>query len=43
LTATVTVNGCTVVMLDEPGVTATVGVVFASFTVTAEDAPVAVL
>jgi hypothetical protein len=43
LTATVTVRVCAVVMLDEPGVTVTKGVVFACVTVTAEEVPVAVL
>jgi hypothetical protein len=43
LTATVTVNGCAVVMLDELGVTVIVGVVFARVTVTAEEVPVALL
>jgi hypothetical protein len=37
LTATVTVNGCAVVMLDADGVTVTVGVVFAWVTVTADE------
>jgi hypothetical protein len=43
LTETVTVKACAVVMLDEDGVTTTVGVVFTRVTVTAEDEPVAVL
>jgi hypothetical protein len=41
LTTTVTVNPCAAVMLDEDGVTVTVGVVLA--TVTAEDVPEALL
>ena len=43
LTATVTVKACAVVMLDEDGVTDTVGVVTACVTVTARDVPVALL
>jgi hypothetical protein len=41
LTATVTVNPCTVVTLEHEGVTVTVGVVLD--TVTAEEVPVAAL
>jgi predicted RecA/RadA family phage recombinase len=43
LTATVTVNACTVVMLDADGVTVTVGVVFAGLVTATEVDPVAVL
>jgi hypothetical protein len=43
LTATVTVNGCAVVMLDADGVTVTVGVVFAGLVTVIEPVPVALL
>jgi hypothetical protein len=43
LNATVTVSGCSVVILDEAGVTVTVGVVFVCVTVTVEDEPVVIL
>jgi hypothetical protein len=43
LTATVTVNDCVVVMLDEDGVTVTVGVAFAEEVTATEPVPVFVL
>jgi hypothetical protein len=43
LTAIATVNACPVVMLDEDGVTVTVGVVFAEAVTVTEVVPVALL
>ena len=43
LTATVTVKGCAVVMLDADGVTVNVGVVFAAAVTVTEFDPVALL
>jgi hypothetical protein len=43
VTVTVTVNACAVVMLEEDGVTETVGVAFAAFVTVTEFEPVALL
>lgn len=43
MTATVTVRACAVVMLDEPGVTVTVGVIFAGLVTATGVNPVALL